>query len=226
MHFLYLFTSHTPFGCWPEKAPLSSLKSGTVFTVSSWARKRAQNTWKTTSYLSTWETIEKGIGPKKQTKNLKCLKTKTWWRHLHYCYAKSCILFGSCSTGAVKENTLGNTVRLINITINHTVMPSWGAFWRHIIQQGKISNGLADVCLQICSLLTSVGWRVRCNLTVPQTIMFLQLNSVILQEPIILLGPEMLSILLSKSPFHPELKKKVKLQKANTLFGSIVTQPM
>lgn len=148
----------------------------TVFTVSSWAKKKAQNRWKTTPCLSTWETVEKGISPRTQTKNLKRLKTKTWRTHLHHCCAKSCILFGICSTGAVKDNTLGNAVRLINVTINHTVMPSWGVFWRHIIQQRKICNGLADACLQVCSLLTSAGWRVKCNLTVPQTTTFLQLN--------------------------------------------------
>lgn len=104
-------------------------------------------------------------------------------------------------------------------------MPSWGVFWRHITQQRKICNGLADACLWMCSLLTSAGWRVKCNLIVPQTITFLQLLFNFSTGTHNTPWARSSEFMLSKSPFSPGSKNEAKLQKANTLFASVVTQP-
>lgn len=102
-------------------------------------------------------------------------------------------------------------------------MPSWGVFWRHIIQQRKTSNVLADVCLRGCSPLTSAAWKVKHIWAVPRPLTLLQLHYICLQlreEHLVLHGPEVMSSLCLTN--HSKKSEASGDHRPITLFTSLV----
>lgn len=103
-------------------------------------------------------------------------------------------------------------------------MPSWGVFWRHIIQQRKTSNVLADVCLRGCSPLTSAAWKVKHIWAVPRPLTLLQLHYICLQlreEHLVLHGPEVMSSLCLTN--HSKKSEASGDHRPITLFPSLDT---